>query len=175
MKTTIKIFGDMYEVNVIEIQEETIERLIEARDGDNEFWDGIEDIEEEIMGDSLINGFTVVNGANFNVEVDGVDQPEIIQKFDEALKNYAPYCMDWDPANYLVFEKWSTGSVDFSVSGDFDETALELDLEDQILPDQAMRTIVTPSYDGEEFTFVGSKTSKIALYVITEAGEKISL
>jgi len=174
-KTIIKVFGDMYEANVIEITEEDIERLIQARDGDNDFWDDIEDIKEEILSDSLINGFTIVNGANFTVEIDGTENKGIIEKFDDSLKNYAPYCMDWDSGNYLVYEQWATGSSSYEVNDVFEESNLNLDLEDQILPNGIMRTIMRPTYGDDEFEFLGNKVSKISLYVIKADGEKISL
>ena len=174
-KQEILIFGDIYEVNIIEISPENIQRLIDARDGDNDFWDDIEDIKDEIMGDSLINGFTIINGANFNIEINGTENKKLIETFEAALANYAPYSMDWDSNNYLVFEQWSTGSYKHLVSGKVKEDKIELDLEDQILPNGEMRTVMTPSYDGEEFELVGSKVKKISLYVMTSVGERISL
>lgn len=174
-KNEIKIFGDMYLMNAIEVEQEDIQRLIDARDGDNDFWDDIDDIREEILGDSLINGFTIVNGANFTVEINGEENKSIVEDFDKALENHGAYSMDWDSADYLVYEEWSTGSSKHVVTGKVVLENIELDLEDQALPNGDMKTVMTPNYDGEEFEFVGSKTKKIALYILTRDGEKISL
>ena len=48
---TILISGEMYEMNMIKVSEETIEQLIKARDSEDDFWDDLEEVHEEIMGD----------------------------------------------------------------------------------------------------------------------------
>lgn len=165
----------MYEINVIEISEEDIQRLIDARDSDNDFWDDIEDIREEIQGDSLVNGFTIVNGANFNIQINGLENKQLVEEFDKTLENHGPYSIEWDPGNYLVFEQWSKGSSRYVFRGKVDLSKLQLDLDDQITPAGEMKTVMTPNYDGEEFELIKSNVTKIRLHIYTEDGEKTSL
>jgi len=53
---TILISGEMYEMNIIKVSEETIDQLIKAKDREEDLWEDLDEIYDEIMGDSLING-----------------------------------------------------------------------------------------------------------------------
>ena len=55
---TILISGEMYEMNIIKVSEETIDQLIKAKDREEDLWEDLDEIYDEIMGDSLINGWT---------------------------------------------------------------------------------------------------------------------
>jgi len=77
----IEIVGAMYEANVIKVDDDDIARLLASLEAENTPWDGNEDIEEEIMGDSIINGFTYGgNVPNFSVTIDGIDHPGLFLK-----------------------------------------------------------------------------------------------
>lgn len=81
MAHRIEIVGAMYEANVVQIDDDDIARLLASLEAENTPWDGNEDIEEEITGDSIINGFTYDgNVPNFSVTIDGVDHPELFRQ-----------------------------------------------------------------------------------------------
>lgn len=175
---TILISGEMYEMNMIEVSEETIEQMVKARDSEDDFWDDLEEVHEEIMGDSLINGFTFNNDhVNFKVYVDGESHPELGKTFIKSLKDTDSILGNVKPntVHYLVYEQWSiNGSVSLSLDeDDFDLDNLELSIETELLPDGAVRMVVDPYYDGEDFEFEGSTTKRYCLYVIKSDGSRI--
>jgi hypothetical protein len=177
---TILISGEMYEMNMIEVSEETIELLIKARDSEDDFWDDLEEVHDEIMGDSLINGFTFNNDhVNFKVYVDGESHPELGKTFIKSLKDTDSISarVGANTAHFLVYEQWSDdGSLSLSLDeDDFDLDNLDLSIETESLPDGAIRRVVDPYYDGEDFEFEGSSTKETRLYVIKTDGSRIDL
>ena len=119
---TILISGEMYEMNIIEVSEETIEQLIKARDSGDDLWDDLEEVHDEIMGDSLINGFTFNHDhVNFKIYVDGESHPELGKTFIKSLKDTDSISGDIkaNKAHFLVYEQWSSnGSVSLSLDDD---------------------------------------------------------
>jgi hypothetical protein len=176
----ILICGEMYEMNMITVSEETIEQLIKARDSEEDLWDDLEEVHDEIMGDSLINGFTFNNDhVNFKIYVDGESQPELGKTFIKSLKDTISTSSDVtsNTAHYLVYEQWSiNGSVSLSLDeDDFDLDNLDLSIETESLPDGTVRRVVDPYYDGEDFEFEGNTTKEAHLYVIKSDGSRIDL
>ena len=55
----------MYEFNFIELSDEDLQRVLEAKDSADDMWEELEDIHDELMGDSIINGFTFSIGEEF--------------------------------------------------------------------------------------------------------------
>ncbi len=177
---TIQINGEMYEMNMIKVSEETIEQLIKARDSEDDFWESLEEVHDEIMGDSLINGFTFTNDhVNFKIYVDGESHPELGKTFIKSLKDTDSISVRVgdNTAHYLVYEQWSSnGSVSLSLDeDDFDWDNLDLSIEAESLPDGVLRRVVDPYYDGEDFEFEGNTTKKTHLYVIKSDGSRIDL
>jgi hypothetical protein len=177
---TILISGEMYEMNMIEVSEETIEQMVKARESEDDFWDDLEEVHEDIMGDSLINGFTFNNDhVNFKVYVDGESHPELGKTFIKSLKDTDSILGNVKPntVHYLVYEQWSiNGSISLSLDeDDFDLDNLELSIETELLPDGTVRMVVDPYYDSEDFEFEGNTTKKYCLYVIKSDGSRIDL
>lgn len=175
---TILISGEMYEMNMIKVSEEIIEQLIKARDSEEDLWDDLEEVHEEIMGDSLINGFTFNNKhVNFKIYVDDESHPELGKTFIKSLAdtNSISGNVKLNTAHYLVYEQWSiNGSISLSLDkDDFDLENLDLAIETETLPDGAVRTVVDPYYDGEDFEFNGNTTKETRLYVIKSDGSRI--
>lgn len=175
---TILISGEMYEMNMIKVSEETIEQLIKARDGEDDLWDELEEVHDEIMGDSLINGFTFNNDhVNFKIYVDGEPYPELGKTFIKSLKDIDSISVrvGANTAHYLVYEQWSiNGSISLSLDeDDFDLDNLDLSIETESLPDGALRRVVDPYYDGEDFEFNGNTTKETHLYVVKSDGSRI--
>jgi hypothetical protein len=177
---TILISGEMYEMNMIKVSEEIIEQLIKARDSEEDLWDELDEVHDEIMGDSLINGFTFNNDhVNFKIYVDGESQPELGKTFIKSLKDTDSISSNVTArtAHFLVYEQWSSnGSVSLSLDeDDFDLDNLDLSIETESLPDGAIRMVVDPYYDGEDFEFEGNTTKETRLYVIKSDGSRIDL
>ncbi len=175
---TILISGEMYEMNMITVSEEIIEQLIKARDSEDDFWDNLEEVHDEIMGDSLINGFTFNDDhVNFKIYVDGESHPELGKTFIKSLKDTDSISSNvtTNTAHFLVYEQWSiNGSISLSLDeDDFDLDNLDLSIETESLPDGAVRRVVDPYYDGEDFEFEGSTTKETHLYVIKSDGSRI--
>ena len=175
---TILINGEMYEMNMIEVSEETIEQLIKARDSDDYLWDDLEEVHDEIMGDSLINGFTFNHDhVNFKIYVDGESHPELGKTFIKSLKDTDSISSNVtaNTAHFLVYEQWSDdGSISLSLDeDDFDLDNLDLSIERESLPDGIIRRVVDPYYDSEDFEFEGSRTKETRLYVIKSDGSRI--
>ena len=175
---TILISGEMYEMNIIKVSEETIDQLIKAKDREEDLWEDLDEIYDEIMGDSLINGFTFNNDhVNFKIYVDGEPQPELSNTFIKSLKDTDSISRNVmaSTAHYLVYEQWSiNGSVRLSLDeDDFDLDNLDLSIEIESLPDGVVRRVVDPYYDGEDFEFDGNTTKETRLYVIKSDGSRI--
>ena len=177
---TILISGEMYEMNMIEVSSEIVEQLIKARDSEEDLWDDLEEIHDQIMDDSLINGFTFNNEyVNFKIYVDGESHPELGKTFIKSLKDTDSISgnVRAKTAHFLVYEQWSiNGSVSLSLDeDDFALDNLDLSIETELLPDGAVRMVVDPYYDGEDFEFEGSTTKETRLYVIKSDGSRIDL
>ena len=175
---TILISGEMYEMNMIEVSDEVIDQLIKAKDGEEDLWEDLDEVYDEIMGDSLINGFTFNNKhVNFKVYVDDESHPELGKTFIKSLKDTDSISGNVKPntVHYLVYEQWSiNGSVSLSLDeDDFDLDNLELSIETELLPHGTVRMVVDPYYDGEEFEFEGNTTKETRLYVIKSDGSRI--
>lgn len=177
---TILISGEMYEMKMIEVSEETIQRLIKARYSEDDLWEGLEEVHDKIMGDSLINGFTFNNDhVNFKIYVDGESHPKLGKTFIKSLRGPEPISSNIKPntVHFLIYEQWSDdGSISLSLDeDDFDLSNLELSIETESLPDGVVRKVVDPYYDGEDFEFEGSRSKEVRLYVIKSDGTRIDL
>jgi hypothetical protein len=175
---TILISGEMYEMNMIEVSEEVIDQLIKARDSGDDLWDDLEEFHDQIMGDSLINGFTFNDDhVNFKIYIGGESHPELGKTFIKSLKDVdlVSRVLTANTAHFLVYEQWSdNGSISLSLDeDDFDLDSLDLSIESETLPDGVVRRVVDPYYDGEDFEFEGGWSKEVRLYVIKSDGSRI--
>jgi hypothetical protein len=58
---------------------------------------------------------------------------------------------------------------------EYDPTKLGLSIENQILPDGSIRSVVNPTYDGEDFEFDGSENEDYEIYIEASDGERHEL
>lgn len=170
---TISVSGSMYEFNSIEISDEDLHRLLDAKESSDDFWEDLEDIHDDIMGDSRINGFAYALGdPKPEVYVDG-DEVELECSDTESEDPAKPVILK---SHYLVYEKWSKGGeLTAEIDDDFDPDAFSLDIDWETLPNGITRKVLTPSYDESDFEFQGGRPSYENLYILKSDGTRIDL
>lgn len=170
---TISVYGSMYEFNYIEISDEDIKRLLDAKESGEDLWEDLEDIHDEIMGDSIINGFAYkIGDPKPEVFVDG-DQIDIDCETTETENTYKPRTMR---AHYLVFEQWSKGgSMELETENEVDPTELFFSIDQANLPNGEIRKVLDISYSEGEFEFQGSRPAYQGLYIMKSDGTRIDL
>lgn len=173
MSQTILVNGSMYEFNYIEVSDENIQCLLEAKEADEDLWDGLEEIHDEIMGDSIINGFSYKLGD---------PKPEVFigsKQIDvdcESTESDPPDVAVALKANYLVFEQWSKGgSVELEIEDEFDQDEFYLAIESAKLPNGEVRKVLDAGYSDGDFEFQGSRPAYQDLYILKSDGTRIDL
>jgi hypothetical protein len=176
---TISIQGNMYALTLLAVSDEDLERLIEASDNEDDFWEGIDDIQDEISGGAVISGYAI-DGATpeFQIFLDGIEQSEILKTFVKSLPSLKT--QSWftfeSGKHYLVYEEWFSNSEStLAPKGGVDLEDLSLSIDEQELPDGTKRRVVSTSYSGEDLEFEESSPEDISLYVIKSNGERINL
>lgn len=171
---TISVYGSMYEFNYIEISDEDLQRLIDAKNSEDGLWEGVDDIYDEIMGDSRLNGFSYKLGdPKPEVFVDG-DEIEVECEDTESEEPATPETLN---CHYLVFEQWSKGgemSVDID-DEEVDPDGFSLGIDWETLPNGITRKVLNPSYGFDDFEFQGSNPSYEDLYILKSDGTRIDL
>ena len=207
--TTITVRGDLYEMNFFEIGLEefliltgrisedeevdlddddllthqlTLPRRFDDEVRDTESWSEL--IDNRLMGDSLINGFSYdESGPHLDIEVDGEDLTETavlnlpVPNFElAALSRVVTSKVKPEDDTYTLFiESWNKGSYTLEMDDEYDPTKLGLSIENQTLPDGSIRSVVNPTYDGEDFEFDGSENEEYDIYIETPDGERHEL
>ena len=207
--TTITVQGDLYEMNFFEIGMEefliltgritedeevdlddddlrthqlTLPRRFDDEVRDTESWSEL--IDNRLMGDSLINGFSYdESGPHLDIEVDGEDLTETevlnlpVPNFEEATRSrvVTSKVKPEDDTYTLFIESWNKGSYTLEMEDEYDPTKLGLSIENQTLPDGSIRSVVNPTYDGEDFEFDGSENKGYDIYIETPDGERHEL
>ena len=207
--TTITVRGDLYEMNFFEIGIEefliltgritedeevdlddddllthqlTLPRRFDDEVRDTESWSEL--IDNRLMGDSLINGFSYdESGPRLYIEVDGEDLTETevlnlpVPNFEAAARSrvVTSKVKPEDDTYTLFYESWNKGSFTLEMEDEYDPTKLGLSIENQILPDGSIRSVVNPTYDGEDFEFDGSENKGYDIYIETPDGERHGL
>ena len=176
---TISIQGNMYALTLLAVSDEDLERLIEASDNEDDFWEDIDDIQDEISGGAVISGYAI-DGATpeFQIFLDGIEQSEILKAFVKSLPSLKT--QSWftfeSGKHYLVYEEWFSNSEStLAPKGGVDLEDLSLSIDEQELPDGTKRQVVSTSYSGEDLEFEESSPEDISLYVIKSNGERINL
>lgn len=173
MSQSITVYGSMYEFNYIEISDDTLQRLLAAKESEDDFWEGLEDIHDEIMGDSRLNGFAYKDGDPKLQVFVGSDEIHVGCESTESEESEKPVVLK---AHYLVFEQWSkNGSMELEIEDEFDPDELSIDLDSDTLPNGHVRKVLDVSYDGESFEFQNSRPAYQDLYVLKMDGTVIQL
>ena len=72
----LELYGSMYETNFIDLSDDELRQILDGLDDDESFEDSAPDLYDQIMGDSLINGYRVEGGNWYlKVSIDGKDVP----------------------------------------------------------------------------------------------------
>lgn len=175
-KTKIITEGQMYETMFIELTKEQFDDI--AKNGQEA--DSWSEIEDEIYGDSKINGYTFdQEQVNFTVDVNGEDRKDLATAFLEEAKKSMPYIESLPEkkgAHYLVFEKWCRGGFRRLESDDeFDPAELEFSIDGLEMPGETYRAVIDVTYGGEELEFESSWTTDEDLYLVGPDKKRVEL
>jgi hypothetical protein len=160
----------------------TLPRRYEDEVRNTEFWGEL--VEDNLMGSPLISGFTYdESGPNLDIEVDGEDltATEVLNlpvpNFEKAaLSRVVTSKLKPEDDTYTLFiESWDRGSFTLEMEAEYDPSKLSLYIENQILPDGSIESVVNPSYEGGDFEFDGSDNRGHDIYIVTPDGERHEL
>lgn len=203
--TTITVRGYIYEMNFFEIGIEefliltgritedeevdlddedllTLPRRYEDEVRNTKLWDEL--VENNLLVDNRINGFTYdESGPKLDIEVDGEDltATEVlnlpVHNFElAALSRVVTSKVKPEDDTYNIFiESWDRGSYTLEMEAEYDPSKLSLYIENQILPDGSIESVVNPSYEGGDFEFDGSDNRGYDIYIVTPDGERHEL
>ena len=173
MSQTITVNGSMYEFNSIELSDEDLQRVLEAKDSDDDMWEELEDIHDELMGDSIINGFTFSIGDPKPQVIVGSNEIDVECESTESEKPTEPVSLK---TNYLVFEQWSKGgSIELEIEDEFEPEDFYFSIDSAKLPSGEVRKVLDVCYSDDEFEFQGSQPSQSDLYILKSDGTRIAL
>lgn len=172
-KKVIEVHGRTYEANVIDLSVDELNSLLNAH-ANGDAWVGNEELEEQLLGDSVINGYLLdQNGPQFEVNVDGVVVP-LAQLSSDFSSDVLPTIVNG--ASQLVLEKWSNNSSStFELSGEFQSDLLAFSTETLTLSPGDKRVVATPYYAGDLFDFQGSSTDQERIYALNQDGKIVYL
>ncbi|BEI33211.1 hypothetical protein [Polynucleobacter sp. HIN5] len=175
----ISIEGDLYALSILTVSDGNIERLVKARDREEDFWTGLEEFEEELSGGAVISGFLVrrraselrvfVGNQEFSLELKSVldNHPVALKKSKFILE---------PNSHYLIYEEWfSNGKFIHSLDVDIDLSNLQLGIEEQDLPNGSKKRVLNITYGDEDLQFQESTPEDVSLYVFKSDGERIDL
>ena len=175
---TISVEGDLYEMNMVQITEDQFKELTEGAGRESNFWNTLE---EELLGDSLINGFTYSeDGPNFRVYVDDQEYPGVIDipVSDSVQGQDSPPRSQAKPSDktyHLVVEKFAMkAQLQLDIKEEFDPARLEVVVDNQEFPDGSIQSVLSLFYGAQDFDFSFEKswTGCDEIYIITSDGEK---
>ena len=172
MSQTITVSGSMYEYNYIEISDEDLQRIVDAKDSDND-WEELEelaDIHEELTGTPRISGFTPDEEIQVFV---GSDEIKFESENTESEGSAEEVILK---AHYLVFEMWSKfGSTELEIEDEFEPKKFGLSVEQDKLPNGKVRIVLNPFYSEGEFDFQSSDPTSTEMYILKSDGTRIDL
>ncbi len=176
---TISIKGDLYALSILAITDKDIERLLKAKESDRDFWEDLEDIENELSGGSVLSGFVVGREASeLQVYVGSGDLSiELKCVLDHHPFTLSQSIFPFEPnTNYLIYEEWfSNGRFIHSLNDEINLSNLRLGIEEQDVPNGRKRRVLNISYGDEDFEFQESTPEDVTLYVIRSNKEQIDL
>lgn len=177
MTKTLYVTGKMYEANTVSITDAELVALVSAEQSDDDFWENLEELHDQLMGDSQVNGFLVSDGLpRFRASVDDeeIDLTDIDVNYRESKNTHgvAPKL----GAHVLVFEKWSDrGTLSCDLKDGLDKEKLDLSATAFTLPTGEVRYVVEPYYEDHDFVFGDSWTEETRTYIVTTDGYIIEL
>jgi len=176
---TVLIEGALYTLSILAIKDEDIERLLKASKSEKDFWEDLEDIENELSGGSVLSGFVVGREAS-ELRV-FVSSGDLSIELKSALDNH-PFTLSqsnfpFEPnTNYLIYEEWfSNGRFIHPLNDEISLSNLRLGIEEQDFPNGRKRRVLNISYGDEDFEFQESTPMDVTLYVIKSNKEQINL
>jgi hypothetical protein len=176
---TVLIEGALYTLSILAIKDEDIERLLKAKESEKDFWEDLEDIENELSGGSILSGFIVGHKAS-ELQV-FVGSGDLSIELKSALDNH-PFSLTRSNipfehnTNYLIYEEWfSNGRFIHSLNDDINLSNLRLKVKEQDFLSGKKRRVLNISYGDEDFEFQESKPEDITLYLIKSNEERVDL
>ena len=164
------------------INQLTLPRRFEDEVQNTKLWDDL--VEDNLMESPLICGFTYdESGPDLEIEVDGEDLTDTevlnlpVPNFEEAaLSRVVTSKVKLEDDTYTLFiESWDRGSYTLKMEAEYDPSKLSLYIENQILPDGSIESVVNPSYEGGDFEFDGGDNRGYDIYIVTPDGERHEL
>jgi len=179
MMQTIVVEGDLYEMNMVQITENQFKVLTAGVGRDADFW---EELEEELMSDALISGFTYSEeGPNFRVYVNGQEYPDIndisVSTYVEGQENVlGSQAKQMEKTYHLIVEKFSKrAQIHLEIEGEFYSEKLGVAVDTQELPDGSIQSVLSPYYMDLDFEFDESWTGCEEIYILTSESERYVL
>lgn len=177
MSRILSVSGTMYEANTVSITDEELKSLLAAQEGDDDFWENLDDLHDRLMSDSEINGFIVSEGEPyFSVSLDGENLPVSDWGVDyEDTKNTEATVIK-PSTHILVFEKLTRdGYLSCELDEEFDKESLDLSATAYTLPTGNTYYVVEPWYTDHDFEPEDSWSDDASTYIVTKEGEVIEL
>jgi hypothetical protein len=170
MTKTLYVTGKMYEANTVSITDAELVALVSAEQSDDDFWESLEELHDQLMGDSQVNGFRVTDGLpRFRASVDdeeiAFDDLDVDYSESKNTQGVAPKL----GAHVLVFEKWSErGTLTCELKDGSDKEKLDLSSTAFTLPTGEVRYVVEPYYEDTHY---------LGRYVFTDSvsGESVEV
>ena len=138
------------------------------------------ELEEELMGDSLINGFSYSeDGPDFDIYLDDNEEPIetggiLIDTSPEGIEYSVGIKTKPKKKTYWMIGDSYSSNAEFylKINGEFNLEKLTLSFDYCRLPDGSVRSVVTPHYDHQCFDIDGSYMSDNDIYILTSEGER---
>ena len=173
---TIFIRGTVEELNMLQITENQF-KILNKDEDDNDIR---YELEEELMGDSLINGFSYSeDGPDFDIYLDDNEEPIetggiLIDTSPEGIEYSVGIKTKPKKKTYWMIGDSYSSNAEFylKINGEFNLEKLTLSFDYCRLPDGSVRSVVTPHYDNQHFDIDGSYMSDNDIYILTSEGER---
>lgn len=177
IRYTLEVEGSMYEANYFELTERQYQDL-RAKGERSKTWKKIED---RLLDDSLINGFTFSHEYphfDMNIGTQGLKN-RIDEWFMELMNSdFDPDALRTIPPNkrWVIFEKWCDGGyLTMTLNEEFDPEKLDISHEMIEMPNGKFRYVAEITYGGEYLNFQSSMTRCEETYVYSEEDGRTAL
>lgn len=176
---TIFIRGTVEDLNLIQITENQF-KILNKDEYDDIRYELEEKLEEELMSDSLINGFSYSeDGPDFDIYLDDNEEPIetggiLIDTSPEGIEYSVSIKTKPKKKTYWMIRDSYSRKAGFylKINGEFNLEKLTLSFDYCRLPDGSVRSVVTPEYDNQYFDIDGSYMSDNDIYTFTSEGER---
>ena len=179
IKHTIFIHGSVEELNMIQITENQFKILNKDEDDDIRY-ELKQKLEEELMSESLINGFSYSeDGPGFHIYLDDNEEPIetggiLIDASPEGIEYSVGIKTKPKKKTYwMIGDSYSRKARFYlKINDEFNLEKLTLSFDYCRLPDGSVRSVVIPYYDDQYFDIDGSYMSDKDIYILTSKGER---